>query len=44
MQGWNYGWMWICGLVLIVALVLILRARYNQAARRGEYSQAMEQS
>jgi Mg2+ and Co2+ transporter CorA len=27
MQGWNNGWMWICGLVLIVALVLILRAR-----------------
>ena len=27
MQGWNSGWMWICGLVLIVALVLILRAR-----------------
>jgi Mg2+ and Co2+ transporter CorA len=27
MQGWNYGWMWICGLVLIVALILILRAR-----------------
>ena len=23
MQGWNSGWMWICGLVLIVALVLI---------------------
>jgi hypothetical protein len=27
MSGWNYGWMWICGLVLIVAIVLLLRAR-----------------
>ena len=27
MNGWNNGWMWILGLVLIVALVLIFRAR-----------------
>jgi hypothetical protein len=27
MQGWNSGWMWICGFVLIVALVLVFRAR-----------------
>jgi hypothetical protein len=27
MNGWNNGWMWIFGLVLIVALVLIFRAR-----------------
>jgi hypothetical protein len=27
MQGWNSDWMWIGGLVLIVALVLLLRAR-----------------
>jgi hypothetical protein len=27
MQGWNTGWMWICGLVLVVVLALILRAR-----------------
>lgn len=27
MQGWNTGWMWICGLVLIVAVALIVRSR-----------------
>jgi hypothetical protein len=27
MQGWNSDWMWIGGLVLIVALVVLLRAR-----------------
>jgi hypothetical protein len=26
MSGWNNGWMWLCGLVLIVVLVLVLRA------------------
>ena len=27
MNGWNYGWMWIAGLALIVVLVVIFRAR-----------------
>jgi hypothetical protein len=27
MQGWNNGWMWIFGIVLIFALVLIFRRR-----------------
>jgi hypothetical protein len=27
MQGWNNSWMWVCGMVLIVVLALILRAR-----------------
>jgi uncharacterized membrane protein YecN with MAPEG domain len=27
MHGWNNGWIWICGLVLVVALVLIFRKR-----------------
>jgi hypothetical protein len=27
MQGWNMGWMWLLGVVLIIALALILRAR-----------------
>ncbi len=34
MQGWNSGWMWICGLVPIMALVLTLRvgkARFRDA-------------
>ena len=30
MDGWNMGWMWIFGVVLILALVVILRGR-----RRG---------
>jgi len=30
MDGWNMGWMWIFGVVLIIALVLIFRGR-----RRG---------
>ena len=25
MDGWNIGWMWIFGAVLIISLVLILR-------------------
>ena len=27
MQGWNSGWIWMIGLVVIVAMVLIYRAR-----------------
>jgi hypothetical protein len=27
MQGWNMNWMWLLGVVLIIALALILRAR-----------------
>jgi hypothetical protein len=27
MNGWNLGWMWIAGVVLIIALALILRQR-----------------
>jgi hypothetical protein len=27
MQGWNSGWIWMLGLVVIVAMVLIYRAR-----------------
>jgi hypothetical protein len=27
MQGWNMGWMWVFGVVLVIALALILRAR-----------------
>ena len=27
MDGWNMGWMWIFGVVLIIALALILRSR-----------------
>ena len=27
MQGWNMGWMWMFGVVLIIALALILRSR-----------------
>jgi hypothetical protein len=27
MQGWNSGWVWMIGLVVIVAMVLIYRAR-----------------
>jgi hypothetical protein len=30
MDGWNMSWMWIFGVVLILALVVILRGR-----RRG---------
>lgn len=26
-QGLNSGWMWICGLVLVVAMALIFRFR-----------------
>ena len=25
MYGWNSGWMWVVGIVVIVALVLILQ-------------------
>jgi hypothetical protein len=27
MQGWNMGWMWMFGVVLIIALALIFRSR-----------------
>jgi hypothetical protein len=27
MEGWNNGWMWMFGVVLIVVLALIFRAR-----------------
>jgi hypothetical protein len=27
MNGWNMGWMWIPGVVLIIALALIFRQR-----------------
>jgi len=27
MEGWNMGWMWMFGVVLIIALALIFRAR-----------------
>jgi hypothetical protein len=27
MQGWNSGWIWMLGLAVIVAMVLIYRAR-----------------
>jgi hypothetical protein len=27
MHGWNMGWMWMFGVVAIIALVLIFRAR-----------------
>ena len=27
MGGWNTGWMWISGVVLIIALALIFRPR-----------------
>ena len=27
MDGWNMGWMWMFGVVLIIALALIFRAR-----------------
>ena len=27
MQGWNSGWIWMAGLVVIVAMVLIYRVR-----------------
>ena len=27
MDGWNMSWMWFLGVVLIIALALILRAR-----------------
>jgi hypothetical protein len=27
MYGWNSGWMWVVGIVAIVALILILRRR-----------------
>ena len=27
MQGWNMGWMWMLGVVLIIALALIFRSR-----------------
>ena len=30
MDGWNMGWMWMFGAVLIIALVVLLRER-----RRG---------
>jgi hypothetical protein len=27
MEGWNNGWMWMFGVVVIIALVVIFRAR-----------------
>ena len=27
MNGWNMGWIWISGVVLIIALALIFRQR-----------------
>ena len=27
MDGWNTGWMWMFGVVLIIALALIFQAR-----------------
>ncbi len=27
MAGWNTGWMWMLGVIAVVALVLLLRAR-----------------
>ena len=27
MHGWNMGWMWLLGVVLIIALALIFRTR-----------------